>query len=77
MKIAFVDELEENNPLMFGSKGAGTRVFALVETAFTLGLILGPVLSGTLIAAVGYRCMNVTFGEIYIFNTLWQSTDFL
>ncbi|PVH81343.1 MFS general substrate transporter [Cadophora sp. DSE1049] len=59
---AAVRAYESTNPQVFGQKGAGSRVFALVETAFTLGLMLGPFISGSLVAVVGYFYMNVVLG---------------
>ena len=62
MILAAVRAYESSNPQVFGNKGAGSRVFALVETAFTLGMMLGPLISGSVVAMVGYFYMNVVLG---------------
>ncbi|EYE90815.1 MFS transporter [Aspergillus ruber CBS 135680] len=59
---AVVREQEAQDPLIFGENGAGSRAFALAEMAFTLGIMLGPLLSGPLVELVGYFYMNVVFG---------------
>ncbi|KAH6692874.1 putative MFS transporter [Leptodontidium sp. MPI-SDFR-AT-0119] len=60
---AAVQKWESTNPKVFGPNGAGSRVFALAETAFTLGIMLGPLVSGSLIAHVGYSTVNLILGE--------------
>jgi hypothetical protein len=59
--LAVAEELESKTPLIFGPNGAGSRVFSLAVTAFTLGIMLGPLVSGSLSEAIGYYYMNVTF----------------
>jgi hypothetical protein len=66
-----VRKWESKSPEVFGPNGAGSRVFALAEAAFMLGSMLGPLVSGSLLALVGYSNMNMILGEYYF----WQ--DFL
>lgn len=66
MVLAVVREQEAQDPLIFGENGAGSRAFALAEMAFTLGIMLGPLLSGPLVELVGYFYMNVVFGKFLV-----------
>lgn len=59
---------------MFGPNGAGSRVFALADTAFTMGLMLGPFISGSLVAFVGYSNMNLILGNNLLGFPLLRST---
>lgn len=76
---AVVRKWESPNPQVFGPNGAGSRVFALAETAFTLGIMLGPILSGSLLALVGYSNMNMILGESprLRFSSLWVPCNLL
>ncbi|KAE8149081.1 hypothetical protein BDV25DRAFT_7598 [Aspergillus avenaceus] len=56
--------MEAKNPKIFGDYGGTSRMFSMVEVAFSLGAMLGPLLSGSLSEAVGYYYMNVTLATI-------------
>lgn len=59
-------ERQSKDPGIFGYHGARNRLFALVEAAFTLGIMVGPLLSGPLSETAGYYYMNLTFGEFLL-----------
>ncbi|KAJ5108563.1 hypothetical protein N7456_005238, partial [Penicillium angulare] len=58
-----LNELQDNNPSMFGPQGGSNRVFALQDIALSLGLMIGPLISGLLSESVGYYWMGFTFGK--------------
>jgi MFS family permease len=60
--LAVIKDMESKNPKVFGEHGGSSRVFSMVEVAFSLGCMLGPLLSGSLSEAIGYYYMNVTLG---------------
>lgn len=58
-----MNELQSKEPEIFGQYGGSNRVFSLQEIAISLGLMVGPLISGYLSQAVGYYWMSFTFGE--------------
>ncbi|KAJ6137178.1 hypothetical protein N7471_003664 [Penicillium samsonianum] len=55
-----LNELQAQNPKVFGQHGGSNRVFALQDIALSLGLMIGPLISGSLTQAVGYYWMSCT-----------------
>ncbi|KAF9887346.1 hypothetical protein FE257_010341 [Aspergillus nanangensis] len=49
-----VDEIEANHPGIFGRNGGYSRALAITNMSWTLGSLVGPVLSGQLVESVGY-----------------------
>ncbi|KMQ48662.1 hypothetical protein HL42_0652 [Trichophyton rubrum] len=60
MTIA-VNEMQTKNPKIFGEHGGNSRISSMTEVAFSLGLIIGPILAGSLTELVGYYYMNFVF----------------
>lgn len=58
-----MNEFQAKDNAVFGRHDGSNRVFALQDIALSLGLMVGPFLSGTLSQAVGYYWMSVAFGE--------------
>lgn len=56
-------EKQEENPESFGPGGGFSRIFSMAEVASTLGLILGPILSGSLTEVFGYTYMSWTWSK--------------
>ncbi|KIA75934.1 hypothetical protein HK57_00246 [Aspergillus ustus] len=54
-------DLESNDPEIFGQHGGGNRVFALQDIALSLGLMVGPLISGSLTQLVGYYWVSCIF----------------
>jgi MFS family permease len=65
-----VDELESDQPGIFGTKGGYSRSFSLTNVSFVSGLVVGPLLSGILVDSVGYYYMNCTLGEMILQSLL-------
>ncbi|KAL4956400.1 MFS general substrate transporter [Aspergillus filifer] len=51
--------IESKHPGIFGANGGRSRAFAINEVAFNSGLMLGPLVSGSLSEAVGYLNMTI------------------
>ncbi|KAF7590783.1 hypothetical protein BBP40_002399 [Aspergillus hancockii] len=62
--VTVIKDMESKNPKIFGEYGGSSRVFSLVEVAFSLGCMLGPLISGSLSEAIGYYYMNITLAAI-------------
>lgn len=58
-----VDELQTTRRGIFGSNGGYARTYALSNLSFSLGHLLGPLVSGGLADLVGYYWMNAVLGK--------------
>ena len=63
--------MEAKDPKIFGEFGGSSRVFSLTEVAFSLGSMLGPLISGTLSETAGYYYMNLVMGKRTSCLVLW------
>ncbi|KAL4971922.1 major facilitator superfamily domain-containing protein [Aspergillus desertorum] len=52
--MAVVHELERKNPNLFGPYGGNSRLSGLSELPFTIGMMIGPLLSGSFSEYLGY-----------------------
>ncbi|KAB8229387.1 major facilitator superfamily domain-containing protein [Aspergillus alliaceus] len=68
--VAVTKDMETKNPNIFGEFGGSNRIFSMTEVAFSLGSMLGPLISGTLSEAVGYFYMNIVLGSICLLVAL-------
>ncbi|KAL3455733.1 major facilitator superfamily domain-containing protein [Aspergillus heterothallicus] len=62
--MAVVHDLEAKDPNIFGPYGGNSRLSGLTELPFNIGMIAGPLLSGTISETVGYYWMNTILGEL-------------
>ncbi|KAF7192758.1 putative MFS-type transporter C18.02 [Pseudocercospora fuligena] len=51
---AVLHDLRETNPNIFGPGGGSSRMFSLTEVSFSTGLMLGPLICGSLADTVGF-----------------------
>lgn len=58
-----MSEFQDKDPEIFGRHGGSNRVFSLQEIGISLGLMVGPLISGSLSQAAGYYWMSFTFGR--------------
>lgn len=58
------NEIELEQPGIFGPRGGHGRAVLISRMSWTLGSFLGPILSGVLIERVGYYQMSCTLGVI-------------
>ncbi|KAJ5647012.1 hypothetical protein N7490_003384 [Penicillium lividum] len=61
-----MNEFQAKDPEIFGPHGGSNRVFGLQDIALSLGLIIGPLISGSLTQAVGYYWMNFTLAMVCV-----------
>ena len=59
---AVVKELQDKDPNIFGSGGT-SRVYCILDIAYGVGMMLGPLICGGLAEAVGYLWMNLILGK--------------
>lgn len=52
--MAVIHELERDNPSMFGPHGGNSRLSGLIELPFNIGMMVGPLLSGSFSEYLGY-----------------------
>lgn len=60
-----MNEFQDKDDEIFGQYGGSNRVFALQDIALSLGLMIGPLVSGSLSEAVGYYWMSFALGEFF------------
>ncbi|KAL2856470.1 major facilitator superfamily domain-containing protein [Aspergillus pseudoustus] len=61
--MAVVHDLEAEDPNIFGPYGGNSRLSGLTELPFNVGMIAGPLLSGSISETIGYYWMNTALGE--------------
>ncbi|CAI7633916.1 unnamed protein product [Penicillium glandicola] len=54
--------LREKNPSPFGAGDGVSRVIAMMDVAASLGMMIGPIVGGSLKALLGYEYMSLTWG---------------
>ena len=57
-----VDEIMSNEPGIFGTKGAYAQAFALMNMAYAIGSLVGPLLGGFLVENVGWNDLTLGTG---------------
>ena len=55
--------MEAKDPHLFEANRSNLRVFSMTEVGFSLGMMLGPLLTGSLFELVGFFYMTVALGE--------------
>lgn len=58
--------LREKNPSPFGAKDGVSRVIAMMDVAASLGMMIGPIIGGSLKALLGYEYMSFTWSLLYL-----------
>lgn len=58
-----VKDWEAQDPHLFELNKSNIRVFSVTETIFSLGGMLGPLITGSLFETVGYFYMTVVLGK--------------
>lgn len=75
VEIVVLDEVEAKQPNIFGAYGGRSRVFAMSEISFNLGLMLGPLLAGVITENIGFGAMSMTLGKTIDYVLCKTSTD--
>ncbi|KAK2763904.1 hypothetical protein FQN54_009523 [Arachnomyces sp. PD_36] len=67
MQMALVvNRLQAQDPEKFSARAGNLRVFSMTEVAYSLGTMVGPLLTGLLIEGVGFFYMNTIIAAICI-----------
>lgn len=61
---AVVEQFHKRNPDVFGENGPYAQLYGLNSMVFSLGLSLGPVISGLLTDSIGYGDMNAVLAAV-------------
>ncbi|KAJ5093786.1 major facilitator superfamily domain-containing protein [Penicillium angulare] len=61
--MTILEEYESKQRNIFGPRGGRSRVFAMNEVAFNLGLMLGPLFAGPLSEMIGFDRMSMILGQ--------------
>ncbi|KAK2832013.1 hypothetical protein FQN49_006939 [Arthroderma sp. PD_2] len=61
---AAVNDMQAKNPTLFGAHGGNSRISSMMEIAFSLGMMIGPLLSGSLTELIGYYYMSLTLSAM-------------
>jgi hypothetical protein len=61
--IDVVKDMEAKDPHLFEANKSNLRVFSMTEVGYSLGMMLGPLLTGSLFEGVGFFYMTVALGE--------------
>ena len=57
-------DVQEKQPNRFGPNGKMSSAYSLTNFTWNLGLLFGPIISGSLTRTVGYYYMNLIIGTI-------------
>ncbi|KAM0124396.1 hypothetical protein ACHAO1_011057 [Botrytis cinerea] len=57
---------QEKAPGVFGPQSGLSRVFSMMDAAASLGMMIGPIMGGSLKELIGYEWMNWTWGLLYL-----------
>lgn len=70
-----VKDLQGQNPHVFGPNGGFSKAYSLCNMSWTFGMLIGPVLLGSVNELAGYYYMNVLVGKwiFYCTTTLFIS----
>ena len=55
-------KIQEEQPNRFGPNGKMSSAYSLTNFTWNLGLLIGPIISGSLVRTVGYYYMNMVIG---------------
>ncbi|KAI9717566.1 MAG: hypothetical protein M1812_004707 [Candelaria pacifica] len=72
--ILVIENLEAESPGIFGPNGGYSRLFSLQSVIYTLGMLVGPELSGILTHRVGYANMNIVLASMCIASAIVSFT---
>lgn len=61
--------MEAKDAHLFEANRSNLRVFSMTEVGFSLGMMFGPLLTGSLFEAVGFFYMTVALGESHCLIT--------
>ncbi|CAG8000758.1 unnamed protein product [Penicillium nalgiovense] len=68
-----VDEIEGENPGIFGPNGGYSRAISVSSISWTLGMFVGPIISGYGTEKIGYYGMNCVLGSYTSLSDFFMS----
>ncbi|KAJ5306192.1 hypothetical protein PENANT_c024G10199 [Penicillium antarcticum] len=77
VQLAYVvKDMEAKDPHMFEANRSNLRVFSMTEVGYSIGMMIGPLLSGSLVEGVGFFFMTVALAAICLVQA-WASWRWL
>ncbi|CAG8424006.1 unnamed protein product [Penicillium salamii] len=72
-----VKDMETKDPRVFEANRSNLRVFSMTEVSFSLGMMLGPLLTGSLFETIGFFYMTVALAFICFIQAIlsWRWLD--
>lgn len=67
--IGVAHEMQAKYPKIFGDHGGSSRVFSIADVGYSLGMVIGPLISGVLYRAVGFDFINI-FSKSFTLQSL-------
>ncbi|QDS72016.1 hypothetical protein FKW77_001984 [Venturia effusa] len=61
---AVIQDYDKANPDLFGENGPYAQLYSFNSLVFSLGLTMGPIISGTLRDSIGYGNMNIVLAVV-------------
>lgn len=58
--------MEAKDPHVFEANRSNLRVFSMTEVGYGLGMMFGPLLTGSITEGVGFFWMTVALGKLYL-----------
>ncbi|CAG8255005.1 unnamed protein product [Penicillium nalgiovense] len=58
--------IQEKSPETFGPEGGMSRLFSMLDVAASFGMMIGPIIGGSLKEMVGYKYMSWTWSLLYL-----------
>lgn len=69
--IGVAHEMQAKNPKIFGAQGGNSRVFSTANVGYSLGMVIGPLISGVLFRTVGFDFINI-FGKPFFWSPVME-----
>jgi MFS family permease len=70
-----VKDMEAKDPVVFQANRSNLRLFSMTEVGFSLGTMLGPLLTGSLFETIGFFYMTVALGKSFDESNNLQFTN--
>ena len=65
-------DVQEEQPNRFGPNSKMSSAYSLTNFTWNLGILLGPIISGSLTRSVGYYYMNMVIGTFVPHNFIFS-----
>jgi hypothetical protein len=65
--------MEAKDPILFDANISNLRVFSITEVGFSIGMMFGPLLTGSLFETIGFFYMTVALGKSFDESAIYRS----